>query len=76
MRENLRREHGQVMTAVRLPGDMKILRGVFRELLEEKGEESIDVSTSGGRGGDGTAAVRETNVDGLVQKDDRGVRVP
>lgn len=55
---------------------MEVLGGVFGELLEEKGKESIDILCSSARLADGVTTVGETDIDGLVKEDNRGVGVP
>lgn len=54
------------MTGVGFACDVEILVGVLGELLEEEGEESVDVLSSGDGVGDGGTAVGEADVDGLV----------
>lgn len=74
--QNLGGEDGDVVAGVRLAGDMEVLLGILRELLEEQGQQRINVFTSSASIADCVAAVGIADVDGLVKEDDRGVAVP
>lgn len=76
VRQNLRGEDGDVVTSVALARDVEVLLGVLRELLEEEGEESVDVLASRDGVADSVAGVRVADVHGLVEEDDAGIRVP
>lgn len=55
---------------------MEVLLGVLGELVEEEGEEGIDILASSDRVAHGATAVRVTDIDGLVKEDDGSVVVP
>lgn len=74
--EDLGSEDGNIVAGVGFAGDVEVLVGILRELLEEEGEKGKDVFAGGDSVGDGGAAVGEANVDGLVEKDDTGVGIP
>jgi hypothetical protein len=74
--ENLGSKRRDVVTGVGFTCNVEVLGGVFGELFEEKGKESIDVLCSSARLADGVTTVGETNIDGLVKEDDRGIGVP
>jgi len=76
VRQNLRSEDGDVVTSVALAGDVEVLLGVLRELLEEEGEESIDVLAGSNGVADSVAGVRVADVHGLVEEDDASIGVP
>ena len=76
MAQDLRRENGNVVAGVGLAGDMKVLLSVLGELLEEEGEQGVDVLACSDGVGDAVAGVREADVDGLVEEDDVRVGVP
>lgn len=76
VRKDLGREDGDVVACVGLAGDVEVLLGVLRELLEEQGQERVYVLASSGGVADSIAAVRVANVDGLVKENDRGIAVP
>lgn len=64
-----------VVAGVGLSSDVEVEALVMGELLEEDLEESIDI-LGGGKGVGDRFTVRETDVGGLVQEDDRRVGVP
>lgn len=74
--ENLRSEDGNVVAGVGFTSNVEVLLGILGELLEEEGEQGVNVLAGGDRVADGTATVRVADVDGLVKEDDRGVGVP
>jgi hypothetical protein len=74
--EDLRSKRRNVVTGIGFTSDVEILGGVFGELLEEKSKESIDILCSSARLTDGVTTVGETDIDGLVKEDHRGVGVP
>ena len=76
MTEYLRGKDWSIVTAIRFSSEMEILLCILWELLEEKRQQSIDILASGNSVADASAAVRVTNVDGLIQEDDRGIGVP
>lgn len=70
MRENLSGKYWNVMSSIRFTGNMEILLGIFWELLEEQGQESIDILSCSDGIADGRAAIGVTDIDGLVKEDD------
>lgn len=76
MRKDLGGEDGNVVTSVGLARDVERLASVLGELLEEEGQQSVDVLAGSDSVGDRAATVRIADVDGLVKEDDRGVGVP
>ena len=76
VRQDLGREDGDVVACVGLAGDVEVLRGVFGELLEEEGEQGVDVLACRDRVGHAAAAVGVADVDGLVQEDYACVVIP
>jgi hypothetical protein len=67
--ENLGGEDWDVVTSVRLSGNVEVLLRVFWELLEEEGEESVDVLSSSNGVADRSTAVRVTDIDWLIKED-------
>ena len=65
-----------VVAGIRLAGDVEVLLGVLRELLEEQRQEGVDVLCGGRARAHILLAVGEAGVDGLVKEDDVGVVVP
>ena len=76
VRQNLGGKNRNVMSSVRLSRDMEVLLRILRELLEEEGEQSINVLASSDRVTDGGATVGVSDIDRLVEENNRGVRVP
>ena len=76
VRKDLGGEDGNVVTSVGLARDVERLASVLGELLEEEGQQSVDVLAGSDSVGDRAATVRIADVDGLVKEDDRGVGVP
>jgi hypothetical protein len=76
VRQDLRGKDRDIVASVGLASDVEVLLGIFRELLEEQGQQSIDVLASSNSVANTAAAVRVTNVDGLIQEDDRSIGVP
>lgn len=74
--ENLGSKHGNVMTGIRLASDVEVLLSVFRELLEEQGQKSIDVLAGSDGVANSAATVRVTDIDRLVQEDHGSIGVP
>lgn len=64
------------MSGIRLASNVKVLLGILRELLEEQRQQRVDVLPGGIGVTDGAAAVRVTNIDGLVEEDDGSIAVP
>lgn len=64
------------MASVGFTSNVEVLLGILGELLEEEGEQGVNVLAGGDRVADGTATVRVADVDRLVKEDDRGVGVP
>lgn len=64
--QDLGREDGNVVASVRLAGNVEVLLGILRKLLEEQGQQRVDVLASSACVADGVAAVGVANVDGLV----------
>ena len=74
--ENLGSHDGDVVTSVGLASNVEVLLSVLGELLEEQGQESVDILASSNGVADGGATVRVADVDGLVEEDNRGIVVP
>lgn len=55
---------------------MEVLLGVLRELFEKQSKKSIDIFACSNSVADRAAAIREASVDGLIQEDDRCIRIP
>ncbi len=64
------------MAGIRLASDVEVLLGVLGELVEEEGQEGVDVLAGGNRVADGRAGVRVADIDGLVKENDAGIVVP
>ena len=64
------------MAGIRFARNVEILVRVLWELLEEQGEKCVDVFASSHGVAHRAAAVRESSVHGLVQEDDRSIRIP
>ena len=64
--EDLRAEDWDVVSGVRFAGDVEVLMRVLWELLEEEGEEGIDVLAGGYGVADAAATVGVADVDGLI----------
>jgi hypothetical protein len=65
-----------VVASIRLSSNVEILLSILRELLEEEGEEGIDVLAGSNSVAHTSTAVRVTNIDGLVEEDDGSIVVP
>ena len=76
MREDLGGEDRDVVTGVRLAGNVESLLGVFWELLEEQSHKGVDILSSRNSVADLATRVRVADVDGLIQEDHRGIGVP
>lgn len=76
MRQDLRGEDGNVVTSIRLSSNVEGLLSVLGEVVEEQGQESVDVLAGGDSVVDGVAAVGVASIDRLVDEDDRGIAVP
>lgn len=74
--KNLRGKGRNVVAGVGFTCNVEILGGVFGELLKEKSKKGIDILCSSARLTDGVTAIGETDIDGLVKEDNRGVGVP
>ena len=74
--QNLRCKDGDVMTSIGFTRDVEALFRVLGELLEEKGKQGVDVLAGSNRVADRAAAVGVTDIDGLVDEDDRSIGVP
>lgn len=57
VRQDLRGKDGDVVTGIRLAADVEILLGVLGELLEEEGQQGVDVLAGSVGVADGVAAV-------------------
>ena len=68
--ENFSREDRDVMTCVGFSSNVEILMCIFRELLEEQSEKSVDVLASSNSVADGAFTVRKTHVDWLIEEND------
>ena len=64
------------MACIRFTRNVEVLLRIFWELLEEEGEECIDVLASRNGIAHGAAAVGVADIDGLVEEDHRSIRVP
>jgi len=62
-------EDRNVMASIRFSGNMEVLLCVFRELLEEKGQESVDILASSDSVANRAATVGVADVDWLVEED-------
>lgn len=69
-------EDRNVVASVRLSGNMEVLLRILGELLEEEGEQGVDVLASSNRVTDGRATVGVTDVNGLVKENDGSIGVP
>ena len=58
------------MPSIRFASDVKILVSVLWKLLEEQGEESVNVFAGGNGITDRATAIRKASIDRLVQEDD------
>lgn len=76
VRQNLGREHRDVVTSIRLAGDVEVLLGILRELLEKQGQQGVDILASSTSIADCVAAVGVADVDWLVKENDGGIAVP
>lgn len=65
-----------VVTSIRLAGNVEVLLGILGELVEEEGKESINILAGSDSVADGVAGVRVPDVDGLVKEDNASVVVP
>lgn len=74
--QDLRGKDGNVVTSIGLASNVEVLLGVLGELVEEEGQESVDILASSNGVAYGVARVRVTDVDGLVKEDDAGIVVP
>ena len=69
-------EYWNVMSSVRFACNVEILMGILWKLLEEQGQESIDVLACSDCVADRASAVREPSVDRLIEEDDGRIRIP
>lgn len=74
--EDLVGEDGDVVTGVGFTRNVEVLLGVFGELLEEQGEEGINILAGGDGVGNLGSGVGVADVDGLVEEDDGSIVVP
>lgn len=74
--QDLRRKDWDVVASVGLACNVEVKFLVFWELLEEQFQERVHVFTGCYGVSDGLRGVRETNIDRLVQEDNRSVVVP
>lgn len=74
--EDLSSEDWNVVASVGLSGNVEVLLRVFRELLEEEREQSIDILASSNGITDRRTAVGVANIDRLVKEDHGGIGVP
>jgi hypothetical protein len=70
VRQDFGSEDGNVMTSIRFSGNMEVLLCVFRELLEEKSKEGVDILASSDSVANRAAAVRVSDIDWLIEEDD------
>lgn len=76
VRENLGSEDWDVVAGIRLTRNVEILGRILGELLEEEGEEGIDILAGGDGVADGASTVGIAYVDGLIEEDDGSVGIP
>lgn len=76
VRKDLGGENGDVVTGVRLSGDVEVLLRVFGELREEKGHQGVNILAGCDSVANRATAVRVSDVDRLVEEDDGGICVP
>lgn len=74
--QNLVGKDGDVVTSVGLASNVEVLLGVLGELLEEQGQEGVNVLAGSNGVADGLARVRVADVDGLVKEDHGRIGVP
>ena len=74
--QDLGSEDRNVVASVRFTSDVEWLLGIFGEVVEEKGQQGVNILAGGDSAADRAATVRVASVDGLVNEDDRGVAVP
>ena len=55
---------------------MEVLGCIFRELLEEECQESVDIFACSDRVRNGRAGIRVSNIDWLVEENHAGIGVP
>jgi len=56
------------VTSIRFASNVEILLGIFWELLEEESKERIDILACSNSVAYGSATIRESDVDGLIEK--------
>lgn len=76
VRQDLGSKDRDIVASVRLSRNVEVLLRILRELLEEEGEQGIDILASSYRVTDGRTAVRVSDVDRLVKEDDGGIGIP
>lgn len=76
MAQDLRGKDGDVVTRIRLASNVEVLLCVLWELLEEKRQKSVDIFAGSDGIADAASAIGVPNVDGLIEKNDGGVRIP
>lgn len=74
--KDLRGEDRNVVTSIRLASNVEILLGILRELLEEQRQQRVDILPGGVCVAHRAAAIRVTDVHGLVEEDDGSIAVP
>jgi hypothetical protein len=74
--ENLGSEDWDVVAGIRLARNVEILGGILGELLEEEGEQGIDILAGGDGVADGASTVGIAYVDWLVKEDNGSVGIP
>lgn len=74
--EDLRRKGGNVVSTIRLSGNVEVLSRILGELVEEEREKGVNVLASSDSVADGATAVGVADVDRLVQEDDGSIVVP
>lgn len=74
--EDLGSEDWNVVASIGLSSNVEVLLRVFRELLEEEREQSIDIFASSNGITDRRTAVGVANIDRLVKEDHGGIGVP
>lgn len=73
---NLRSKDWDVVACIRFACNVEVLLSVLGKLFEEQGEQSINVLASCDGIANTASAVREADVHGLIEENDRRIRIP
>lgn len=76
VRQDLGGEDWNVVSSVGLSSNVEVLLSILGELLEEECHKRINILSSCDSVANSAARVRVSNVDWLIEEDDRGVCVP